>query len=647
MDMALYKKLVDECVELGIEHVRMHNYGEPFVDRQLVEKVRYAKQRGIPQVGMISNGSLITEAAARGMIEAGLDAINISVDASGKETFESTRLGLKYDKVIANVERLLALREAAGTRRPKLILSFVRQNNSDDEHAFIEHWRKRADKIHITDLHNWAGTLNQKSDVNYPCYRPWLTFTALWDGRVSLCCADFDGRTILGDLRTSTIPRSGTPSATAPCAGSTWKAAGPTSAGRAICRRRTRRSGLQSSGRAGVSVAGGRRARRAWGIFTHPRSSKAMKHLRVALLVAAVCMPASAVGGRTRAVVQGRPRHAESHRCLAATDPERMGAAGADAHHRPRETHRQPAHARTRRRSRETGARDPAPIGGRLHRRAARRDGLSVGCRASTGSRCCRPASPRRRPWGRHGPQRLSPPPPTPFPDPTQLANEEPDQRLAEPSGGPDASVQTPSPRTRHGPGGPGGPMPAPLRGPVADDPNAQAPSRRAPGRRLAPLVTARPGVIPAAANAAAPVGGGSVYSPPHDALAGMACAWPGTDDVCHSARRDSEHPAAVGADLVSPVISRGVAGHARHGQRRGVRVPRGDRGARRPALATAGAVRHLRWRWPFRSFTSARWSSPSRHSPRRDSRSSSPWRSSSSCWASRSSCRASRSRSR
>ncbi len=205
MDMELFKKVVDECVELGIEHVRMHNYGEPFVDRQLVEKVRYAKQKGVPQVGMISNGSLITETAARGMIEAGLDAINISVDASGKEVFERTRVGLKYDKVIANVERLLALRDAAGKRRPKLILSFVRQNNDEDEHAFIEHWRARADKIHVTDLHNWAGTLNQKSDVNYPCYRPWLTFTALWDGRVALCCADFDGRTILGDLRTHTI----------------------------------------------------------------------------------------------------------------------------------------------------------------------------------------------------------------------------------------------------------------------------------------------------------------------------------------------------------------------------------------------------------------------------------------------------------
>lgn len=205
MSVELFRKIVDECVELGITHVRMHNYGEALMDRNLVDKVRYAKERGIQEVGMISNGSLITEAVARGMIDAGLDAINISVDASGKEVFESTRLGLKYDKVIANIERLVRLRAESGRRRPKLILSFVRQNNSADEQAFIEHWRAIADKVHVTDLHNWGGTLNTESDVNYPCYRPWLTFTVLWDGRVSLCCADFDGKTILGDLNAASI----------------------------------------------------------------------------------------------------------------------------------------------------------------------------------------------------------------------------------------------------------------------------------------------------------------------------------------------------------------------------------------------------------------------------------------------------------
>ena len=226
-------------------HVRMHNYGEPFVDRALVEKVRYAKQKGIPQVGMISNGSLITEAAARGMIEAGLDAINISVDASGKEVFESTRVGLKYDKVIANIERLARLRdEQAGKRRPKLILSFVRQNNSEDEHAFIEHWRAIADKIHITDLHNWAGHAEPEVGRQLPV----LSAVADVHGAVGR-----PGVALLRRLRRPHDPRrpahphdqrrSGTPSPTGPCAASTSRAAAPPSAGPATSHEKTRRSG--------------------------------------------------------------------------------------------------------------------------------------------------------------------------------------------------------------------------------------------------------------------------------------------------------------------------------------------------------------------------------------------------------------------
>jgi radical SAM protein with 4Fe4S-binding SPASM domain len=205
MDMALFQKVADECAALGITHVRMHNYGEAFVDRQLVDKIRYAKRIGIKEVGLISNGSLITEDVARGMIDAGLDAINISLDAAGKEVFEATRVGLKFDKVVAAIDRLVRVRQELGRSRPKLILSFVRQDNSAEEQAFIERWRARADKIHVTDLHNWAGTLHTRANVSFPCYRQWLTFTVLWDGRVSLCCADFDGREILGDVRTSTI----------------------------------------------------------------------------------------------------------------------------------------------------------------------------------------------------------------------------------------------------------------------------------------------------------------------------------------------------------------------------------------------------------------------------------------------------------
>ena len=184
----------------------MHNYGEAFIDRQLVEKVRYAKTLGIAEVGLISNGSLMTETAARGMIDAGLDAINISVDAAGKDVFEKTRVDLKLrqgdrqhrapDPPARRARQAPAEADSVVRAAGQLGRGTARSSSTGGA---------RADKIHITDLHNWGGTLNQESDVNFPCYRPWLTFTVLWDGRVSLCCADFDGREMLGDLRTSTI----------------------------------------------------------------------------------------------------------------------------------------------------------------------------------------------------------------------------------------------------------------------------------------------------------------------------------------------------------------------------------------------------------------------------------------------------------
>jgi MoaA/NifB/PqqE/SkfB family radical SAM enzyme len=83
MDMALFRTIADEVAALGIAHMRMHNDGEAFADRNLVEKVRYAKSIGVREVGLISNGSLITERAARGMIETGLDAIKVVATSSG------------------------------------------------------------------------------------------------------------------------------------------------------------------------------------------------------------------------------------------------------------------------------------------------------------------------------------------------------------------------------------------------------------------------------------------------------------------------------------------------------------------------------------------------------------------------------------
>ena len=99
-------------------------------------------------------------------------------------------------------------------------------------------------------------------------------------------------------------------------------------------------------------------------------------------------------------------------------------------------------------------------------------------------------------PMGAARPPAFMPPPPTPFPDPTQLANEEPD-----PNGSPNLpgipvfSPNAEPPNPAMVPAGPAGP--GQLRGPVPDDPNGPPPIDGAAPGVTAPLTTARPGVIP------------------------------------------------------------------------------------------------------------------------------------------------------
>lgn len=68
-----------------------------------------------------------------------------------------------------------------------------------------------VDRVDVTRAHNWggneevAGGSRPKAQTGFQCMRLWQTMTVLWDGRVSICCLDYEGSEIVGDLRTSTM----------------------------------------------------------------------------------------------------------------------------------------------------------------------------------------------------------------------------------------------------------------------------------------------------------------------------------------------------------------------------------------------------------------------------------------------------------
>lgn len=106
------------------EAVDFTGSGEGTLHPRLPEMVRAAKAAGC-QVGFSTNGVGLNEALARELIEARLDWISFSVDASSPAMYERIRQGASYASVMGNIARLRDLKRARRSALPKTMLVFV------------------------------------------------------------------------------------------------------------------------------------------------------------------------------------------------------------------------------------------------------------------------------------------------------------------------------------------------------------------------------------------------------------------------------------------------------------------------------------------------------------------------------------------
>jgi hypothetical protein len=203
MEDEVFQRIIDQCAAGGCREVHLHNFGEPLLDDRLEDRIRYAKRKGLATVKIFSNGSLLTERRARGLIAAGLDEIKISFDGATPEEFERIRVPLKFDQVVENLARLVVLRNALNS--PLKI--HVACCSTSDKRGSMQMLEKIVDGFAFGKIHNWTGeeVTDARRGIRKPCSRLWRTLTVLANGEIALCCLDYAGRHVLGriDARTS------------------------------------------------------------------------------------------------------------------------------------------------------------------------------------------------------------------------------------------------------------------------------------------------------------------------------------------------------------------------------------------------------------------------------------------------------------
>src|SRR5512142_1179908 len=86
MPLSLYIKIIDEIAEKSPgSRVWEIFFGDPFLCYAMHERIRYAKDKGLKDVVLTTNGLAMTKERAERFIEAGLDWIYVGVDAYSKE----------------------------------------------------------------------------------------------------------------------------------------------------------------------------------------------------------------------------------------------------------------------------------------------------------------------------------------------------------------------------------------------------------------------------------------------------------------------------------------------------------------------------------------------------------------------------------
>jgi len=213
MDFNFYKKIIGQ-IENKVKEVSLYSTGEPFLHPKLCDMIKYAKLKGIPHVQTSTNATLLNERNAKLLLSSGLDFLQISIEGENKEKYEKIRKGANFEKVRENLKNLILLRNK--NKKPTIDIHLLLYEDTNPR-KFVEIWGDYCDRMHVSSMNpirlfnKDKGTMGfikpkdvelyELSSKSIGCLQPFHTIAISYDGKVGLCCGDFDFDLVMGDTK--------------------------------------------------------------------------------------------------------------------------------------------------------------------------------------------------------------------------------------------------------------------------------------------------------------------------------------------------------------------------------------------------------------------------------------------------------------
>ncbi len=208
MKFEIFKKIIDEGSAKGLKAINLNNFGESFFNKNLIKMISYAKSKGVLDVMLHTNGTVMDEKLAEEVINSGLDRIIFSLDSISKELYEKIRVNAKFEDTVEKVRLFHKIKKKLNAYKPVIRVSMVRMKENDHEAKEFENfWGPYADEVTYTDYRNQDGLDKEdryarlkKENKSYSCPALWQRLTINATGEVTACCRDAGKRLTLGKM---------------------------------------------------------------------------------------------------------------------------------------------------------------------------------------------------------------------------------------------------------------------------------------------------------------------------------------------------------------------------------------------------------------------------------------------------------------
>lgn len=177
--MKTYRKCIDKQ---DFKFVALHGFGEPLLHPKIFEFVKIAHDRGF-RTRFSTNGKLLSRDVLDKLVDAGLDLLWVSI----RPFFDEVKKILEpiYDEY---------------AKKMTIMIYYVEYENKYK--SLPNHWNA----THL-EPHTWSQQVDLPfKQTSIPCFNlSNKAVTVLWDGRVSNCCHDVDGKYIIGTIDDDSI----------------------------------------------------------------------------------------------------------------------------------------------------------------------------------------------------------------------------------------------------------------------------------------------------------------------------------------------------------------------------------------------------------------------------------------------------------